>query len=257
MRPVSLVDMKTRLKAGGIHFALSATVAALVFAMIALVWYPGGLLEGAGGLELFLLVAGVDITLGPLLTSIVFVPGKKGLAFDLVVIATLQVAALIYGMHVLFDARPAYIVFVKDRFEVARANEIEDADLAKGRPGFDSIPLTGPRLAAARLPKDPAEAYRIMLSGIAGKDLHTYPQHYVPYDELRADALAKAKPLEALRAHNPGRGAEIDAIASGLAKGDAGLRFLPVRAGKRDLVALLDARDGRALEFVALRPWEY
>lgn len=249
--------MKTRLKAGAIHFALSATVAALVFAAIALVWYPDGLLSGAGGLELFLLVACVDVTLGPLLTTIVYVPGKRGLAFDLAVIGTLQVGALLYGVHVLFEARPAYIVFVKDRFEVVRATEIEDADLARGKPGFDSIPLTGPRLAAARLPKDPAEAYRIMLSGIGGKDIQTYPQHYVPYDELRAEALAKAKPMGDLRALNPGRGDEIDAFARGLSRGDADLRFLPVRAGKRDLVALLDARDGRALKFVALRPWEY
>lgn len=249
--------MKTRLKAGGIHFALSATVAALVFAVIALVWYPDGLLPGAGGLELFLVVAGVDVVLGPLLTFIVFVRGKKGLAFDLVVIALLQVAALVYGMHILFEARPAYIVFVKDRFEVVRANEIDEPDLVKGRAGFDTIPLTGPRVAAVRMPKDPAEAYRILMSGIAGKDVQTYPHHYVPYEELRAEALAKAKPVSDLRVLNPARGADIDAIAAALGKSDGELRFLPVRAGKRDLVALLDARDGRALKFVALRPWEY
>ena len=249
--------MKTRLRAGAIHFGISTTVAILVFAAIALVWYPGALLEGAGGLELFLVVAAVDVTLGPLLTTLVFVPGKKGLTFDLFVIGILQVVALAYGMHVLHDARPAYIVFVKDRFEVVRANEIEAADLARARPGFDRIPLTGPRVAAARLPTDPAEAHRIMLSGIGGKDVQTFPQYYFPYDELRAEALAKAKPVKELRALNPGRGAEIDAIAAALAARDEGLRFLPVRAGKRDLVALLDARDGRALKFVALRPWEY
>lgn len=249
--------MKTRLKAGGIHFALSATIAALVFAVIALVWYPDGLLPGAGGLELFLLVACVDVTLGPLLTTIVFVPRKKGLPFDLAVIATLQVAALVYGMHVLFEARPAYIVFVKDRFEVVRANQIEDADLARGRPGLDYRPLTGPRVVAVRMPTDPTEAFRILISGIGGKDVQTYPQHYVAYDELRAQALAKAKPVAELRALNPGRGAEIDAVAASLSRSDQQLRFLPVRAGKRDLVALLDARDGHALKFVALRPWEY
>jgi len=249
--------MKTRLRAGGIHFAISATVATLVFAGIALVWYPGALLEGAGGLELFLVVAGVDVTLGPLLTTIVFVPGKKGLLFDLVMIGIAQVAALAYGMHVLHDARPAYIVFVKDRFEVVRANEIDAAGLARARPEFSRIPLTGPRVAGARLPTDPAEASRIMLSGIAGKDVQTFPQHYLPYDELRADALAKAKPMGELRALNPGRAAEIDSIVAGLATRDEDLRFLPVRAGKRDLVALLDARDGRARDFVALRPWEY
>ncbi|MEO7744152.1 MAG: TfpX/TfpZ family type IV pilin accessory protein [Usitatibacter sp.] len=249
--------MKTRLRASGIHFGLSATVAALVFAVIALVWYPGGFLSGAGGLELFLLVASVDVTLGPLLTFIVFVPGKKGLAFDLAVIGTLQVAALVYGVHVLFEARPAYVVFVKDRFEVVRANEIEDADLAKGNPGFDAIPITGPRIAAARLPTDPAEATRIMLSGIAGKDIQTFPQHYVPYDEMRGTALAQAKPLRDLRALNPSGGTQIDAVLKDLSIRDEGARFLPVRAGKRDLVALLDAREGRVLKFVALRPWEY
>ena len=141
-----------RYRASGTHFAISATVAAIVFALIALVWYPGTLLSGAGGLELFVLVASVDVTLGPLLTLIVFVPGKKGLAFDLAVIGMLQVTALVYGVHVLFEARPAYIVFVKDRFEVVRANEIEDADLAKARSPFNERPVTGPRIAGARLP---------------------------------------------------------------------------------------------------------
>lgn len=249
--------MKTRLKAGGIHFVISAAVAALVFAVIALVWYPEGFLHGAGGLELFTLVAAVDVTLGPFLTTIVFVPGKKGLAFDLIVIGLVQIAAMVYGMHVLFEARPAYIVFVKDRFEVVRANGLEDADLARGRPGFDRIPLTGPRVAGARLPTDPAAALQMMLSGIAGKDVQSYPQFYVAYEEVRAEALAKAKPIGELRALNPTRGAQIDALVARLAGRDDGLRFLPVRAGKRDLVALLDSRDGRALKFVAMRPWEY
>ena len=46
---------------------------------------------------LILLMIGVDVVIGPLLTLIVFDPKKKHLKFDLVVIAALQLAALAYG----------------------------------------------------------------------------------------------------------------------------------------------------------------
>src|SRR6185437_826570 len=120
-----------RFEASAIHFALSRVVAATTFSLIRLVWYPGPLFTAAGGVKLFALIAGVDVTLGPLLTLVVFVPGKWGLRFDLTVIATLQACALAYGCHVLFASRPVYLIFVKDRFELVRAEEVADADLAK------------------------------------------------------------------------------------------------------------------------------
>ena len=41
-----------------------------------------------------MLQVSVDVTLGPLITLIIFKPGKKGLLFDLVVIGMMQSAAL-------------------------------------------------------------------------------------------------------------------------------------------------------------------
>jgi len=246
-----------RWQAAPIHLAISVLVALAVFAAIRFVWYPGPLFESAGGLRLFLLIAGVDLTVGPLITLIIYVPGKKGLGFDLAVIAVLQVAALAYGTWVLFESRPAWIVFTKDRFELVRANEIPDAERAKARPPFSDKPIDGPRVVAARIPADPAERTRIMFSAIQGFDLQSFPQHYVPYEQAREEALARGKPFAALRALNPQRAAEVDALLRDAVLPEAQLRFLPLRGGAVDLAVILDGRDGKVLRIAALKPWEY
>src|SRR6185312_15947567 len=185
------------------------------------------------------------------------VPGKWGLRFDLTVIATLQVCALVYGCHVLFASRPVYLIFVKDRFELVRAEEVNGADLAKARPEYRHLPLGGPRVAAAELPKDPTGAYEMMLSGIGGKDVQTYPQYYLAYEQVRAEALSECKPMAKLRELNRSREIEIDRTLRTLDHVDSDTCFLPVRAGARDLTALIDARDGRYLGLMNAVPWQY
>jgi hypothetical protein len=247
-----------RYKAGLTHLALSAAVASAIFLPIYFLWFPDILFEQAGGRDLFLLIASVDVTLGPLITFIIFVPGKRGLMFDLVVIATLQLAALGYGVWVLFESRPVYIVFVKDRFELVRASAVNDESLEKARAkGAPGLSITGPRLAGARIPKDADEQFRIMMSGFGGIDLQGYPQYHVPYDEVRDEVRAKAAPLAKLRTLNPGREAEIDAAVSNLSRKPDQVGFLPLRAGKVDLTVFVDAKSGDFLKMSSLRPWEY
>ena len=61
-----------RWKAGLTHFALSCVIAGLVYMAVRYFWYPGPLFEVAGGLELLLTIIFVDVTLGPLVTLLVF-----------------------------------------------------------------------------------------------------------------------------------------------------------------------------------------
>src|SRR5262245_30915782 len=96
----------SRWKAAGIHLLLSAAIAAAVVIFMLTVWYYWPLFEAAGGSRLILILVGVDVTLGPLITLIVFKSGKKSLKFDLTVIALFQVAALIYGIYTFYLARP-------------------------------------------------------------------------------------------------------------------------------------------------------
>src|SRR4051812_43661664 len=174
--------MRYRLIAGLVHLSISATIAAAVFLPIYFFWYPDVLYDYAGGRDLFLLIVSVDVTLGPLITTVIYVPGKWGLKFDLIVIGTLQSLALAYGVYVLFESRPVYFVFVKDRFEMARANDYPDAELAKASKGYGALPLpwTGPKIVAAKLPTTQKEQFDVMLSGIGGVDVHLMPQYYVP-----------------------------------------------------------------------------
>jgi hypothetical protein len=248
--------MRHRLRAGLIHLSLSAAIAAAVFLPIYFFWYPDVLYESAGGRDLFLLIVCVDVTLGPLITTIIYVPGKWGLKFDLVVIGTLQAIALGYGVYVLFEARPVNIVFVKDRFELVRANEYPPGLLERGAArGYDRLSFTGPRIVGAKLPTDPKAQMEMMMSGIGGVDVHLYPQYYVPYDEVRELARSKGEPLQKLRERNPARAAEVSAMVAASGRKEEGLRFLPMRAGKTDLTVLIDAASGEILKISSLKPW--
>jgi hypothetical protein len=251
-----LRKLPPRLRAALIHIALSAAIALAVFLPIYFFWYPDVLFESAGGKDLFLMIVGVDVTLGPLVTLLIFKPGKWGLKFDLVTIALLQSCALAYGVSVLFEARPAYIAYVKDRYEIVRANSFPEGELAKAHAkGYDKLPVTGPKLVGVRLPKDPDEQFNLMISAFAGVDAQYYPRYYVPYDEVRDEVRMEAMPIETLRKRNPHRIPEIDRAVAATGMPADQVRFLPMRSGKTDLTVLVDRRTGDVLRITSLIPW--
>lgn len=247
----------SRWAAAGIHLALSALLAALVLAVICLVWYPSPYFTAMGGAQLVLLVIGVDVVIGPLITLIIYKAGKKGLQFDLAVIGFLQAAALTYGVMVTAEARPVYSVFVVDRFEVVAANDIDKVELAKvQRDEFKALPWTGPRVAGAVKPADAAESNRILFSMAEGKDLQHFPQHYVPYSSVMGDVARRAQPLADLRRYNREQAGQIDEFLArnGLKETDAG--FVPMRA-KRGERAVIVRKTGEIVGALDLNPWGY
>lgn len=247
-----------RFQAGATHLALSALIATAIFLPIYFIWYPDVLFESAGGRDLFLLIAAVDVTLGPLITTIVFRSGKWGMKFDLAVIGMLQVAALSYGIWTLFESRPVFVVFVKDRFELVRATQVPEENLEKVRgSGKEHLPVLGPRLVAAKLPTDPDERFKMMISGMGGVDVQSYPEYHVPYDSVRSDVRAIAKPMPLLRELNPAQGAKIDSVIARTGKAESSIGFIPMRAGKVDLAVLVDTSNGDVLSYASLRPWRY
>lgn len=256
-QPRKPFGLRHRVRASSLHFAISLLIATGAFLVIYFVWFPGVLFQGAGGRDLLVLICFVDVTLGPLLTFVVFVPGKKSLVFDLCVIAALQLGALLYGVKTMFDIRPVYIVFIQDRFELARASDISAEELAKvrGTP-LERLPFDGPHVMGSRMPTDPEEQFRISQAAFAGgPDLYGYPRYYRPYDEVRGDVLKAASPVAALRRFNAP--AAVDAALAKVGRPEADLRFVPMRAGKMDLTALVDAKSGDYLGIIALRPWPY
>ena len=250
--------MTRRLRAALIHLGISALVACAAAAGMLGIWYPPPFFEAMGADGLIFILVAVDVILGPVVTLIIFTPGKprRLLVFDLAVIAILQLAALSYGAFVISQARPVYLLFVRDRFEITAADEVRTEELAQVRDArFRALPRLRPRLAAAEMPTDPAEQMRIMLSAIHGVDLKTYPQYYVAYEKDAALARAKAQPLAVLRKRHPESSGALDKAIAQAGLPEERLAFLPLRARKKDMSVLLDAGSGRIAGFVAIDPW--
>jgi len=248
----------TRWKASFIHLSVSATIATAVLALMLMLWYPYPLFEAVGGQQLLLILLGVDVTLGPFITLMIFNTKKsrKALAFDLSVIALLQISALIYGMSVVFQARPVFVVFSKGSFDLVTANMLSDGDIAKARyREFRSLPLTGPVYVYSEMPTDIKERNEITLSTFSGKDLPQFPQYYQPYAEHGSAAARAAKPIAELKKLNPDHIAEIDAAVDHSGRTEAEQGYVPLRAKYHDQAVLVGQSDGKVLKVLPIKPW--
>ena len=244
-----------RWQAAPIHLAISAVIAAAVFAAMLLLWYPTPYFYAAGGKTLLLLLIGVDVVIGPLLTLVVFDPRKKHLVYDLAVIAMLQVAALVYGAMIMFNARPVYVAFAGDRFELVEANAIDPEEAAKAKGTFQKLPLTGPQVVGTRLPLEPKERERLGFASMYGLSIGVFPQHYVPYQAVSRDAVTRAKPLARLRAEHSDRAADIDAWIAASGRSETSLRYLPLQARHGDMSVIIDAASGEVRGVLPIDPW--
>jgi hypothetical protein len=245
----------TRWQASGLHVLISIAVAGAVITLMLALWYPGPLFEAAGGSDLLFILVGVDVVVGPLITLVIFRSGKPGLKFDLVVIGVLQLSALVYGMHAVYLARPAFIVFVADQFQVASAAQLDPEELAKAKyPEFRQPPLGGPMLAFADLPTDPKELRQFAVVGMAGHDLQEFPRLYVPYAERTADVLAKSWPLARVRQFEPGSAKVVDAWLAQSGTKEADVRYVPLRARQAWVAVLIDAKTAQPVKMLISDP---
>jgi len=245
-----------RWQASALHLALSAAIAVLVVTLMLLVWYPRQYFTAMGGDTLILILIGVDVVVGPLITLIIFDPRKKGLRFDLAVIAALQLAALAYGGNVMFAARPVYNVFVVDRFEVIAANAVDAESLAKAGAEFRTLPLTGPKIIAVRQPDDAQRLADIVVSAMnGGPDLANLPELYVPYVQFRQDAAKSARPLADLAKRQPQEAGAIRAFVAASGRAEDAMGFLPMKARNQDMAVIVDNKSGEMVGILPVHPW--
>ncbi|WP_133881892.1 TfpX/TfpZ family type IV pilin accessory protein [Panacagrimonas perspica] len=242
------------LRAGAIHLSLSVAVALTAMAVIFLVWYPGKLAQAQGVSFLVLIMIGVDVVIGPLLTTLLYKPGKWGMRFDLFVIALLQTVALLYGMKTIYGGRPAYVVFNVDRFDVVPVQDVSADSLARAKPAFKTSMLH-PRWAAARMPEDPETRSDILFSSLSGgADLPQLPEYFVPLGDERDALLQKLHPIEELRKINELDDPAWKAVWAGFDRPETDLGYLPMRGNAQDGAVILDAHSGEILGIRMLTP---
>jgi hypothetical protein len=243
-----IVRIRAAGKAGLLHFLCSLLVASLAAVLVFWVWYPHpyGLLSG--GRKLFLILVSVDVVCGPLLTFVLFNPRKsrRELWTDMSLVILVQLAALAYGLHTAYEARPLYLVHEVDRFRVITSGDYGDVDVRGDIARLDASLkphwLKGPLTVGIRSPKDSKERQDVMLESIGGgRDYSQRPEFYVPYDNsYRSKALERSKPLKSFLDRYP----QVEEEGKTLLKTHSVdldvARFLPV-IHKQDWVAVLDA----------------
>lgn len=241
------------------HLALSAVIVGAVCTLIFFVWYPHPYFQAVGAWNVLRVLVGVDLVLGPVLTLILFKPGKWGLKFDLCFIACVQAAALVYGVTVIYRERPYVNVFAVDRFSVYAYRDIdgeqwEDA-LAAGR--LDAKPWRGPALVVATKPSDLAGAQRLLDETLFGgkPDIDRRPEFWSRYEEQAAQVIETQRPLGALRAARPEAARAIAALAERLGVPEERLGFVPMVAKNRDVTMIVAAATGEPLEVIDVDPW--
>jgi hypothetical protein len=243
-----------RLRAAGIHLALSVLVATVTAFLVFAFWYPYPYREISGGRELFQLVVTVDIVLGPLLTFAVFNLAKprKELRRDLAVIVLLQLAGLAYGLWTVHLARPVHMVFEYDRFRVVHQVDIP-VDLAdKVPPGTELAPWR-PTLLTLRPFRNSNEQADFTIAALQGVPLSARPELWQTYEAGRQQVLAAAKPATVLKQRFPARAAEIDALLAASGRDAAHAAYLPVVARKAVAwTVLLDAQTAEVIGYLPL-----
>jgi hypothetical protein len=242
----------SRWTAASVHLLISILVAVAVVAVMFFVWYPTPYFQAMGGAGLLMLITGIDVVLGPLITLIIFNAKKKSLKFDLMCVAIVQIVALGYGVSTMFQARPVYVVFNKDRFDVVVAADMNDKEREKVTDtAFKSLPHSGPQIVAIEVPKDIKEIQRMLISGV---DSRAFSQHYVAYESKAKDAAASSKPLTQIQKTNPITAEKLKAFLTAKDFDENKVGFLPLYTRSEDMTVVLDRHTGKIHGIVFVNP---
>ena len=243
--------MKFRFKAFGWHVTASMCLFLLALGTLYLGWYqwPGWYLTGAT--TIVLMMAGIDVVLGPLLTFTIANPNKprRVLARDISIIAFFQLAAMGYGITTLWNGRPLYYTYSLRFLEMVQASDLNPEQVALGRqlnPEFAPYWYSRPRWIYAPLPKDENLSKQIVESSIVGgDDVIQMPRYYRPWEEGLTDlrkelrAVSKMTELSVPERQIAGeRMRELGVTADQLVA-------LPMMGRRRPLVGVIDPATGR------------
>jgi hypothetical protein len=240
----------TKFKAAGIHLLISFTIVALVLTAMYYLWFPGAYFSLLGGKKLISLIGFVDVFLGPLLTLIVFKAEKKTLNFDLFCIGVIQVAALSYGVYVMFESRPVFTVFNKDQFQIAAVVDITPEELAKAKIAkWRKLSIAGPELVAIGMP-DKNDRKETMFAKVASANAFRYPRLYDQYSNHIEEVIKSGKPLEVLKSKSSQNKTEIDKFIVEINQPESNFIFIPISSVLANMSVIVDKKTGELIKII-------
>ena len=120
-----------RIRAFLIHLAISLLVFLIPVYFIVAKWYPSPFFYTDGGWQGIRLIGSIYLVIGPLLTLIVFKPGKPGLKLDLTLIGLAQAMALTWGIWVTYTERPVAVVYTLKYFTPVSAKLLSQVGVSQ------------------------------------------------------------------------------------------------------------------------------
>ena len=129
--------------------------------------------------------------------------------------------------------------------------ELEAEELAAAKyPQFRTVPLTGPLLAVADIPTDPAERKKVVEAAMAGRDMQNFPRYFVPYEDRSKEVLAKADTIAKLRTSEPVSAKAVDAYLASAGIREDSVRALMLRTRFAWIVVLVDPNTAKPVKML-------
>ncbi len=241
----------TRWQAFLIHLGISLIIFLVLAWIIVRIWYPFPYFSHDGGWQGIRIIAGVDLVLGPLLTLIVYKPGKPRLKMDLGIIAMLQASALAWGVWITWQERPVAIVYTLDHFVPVTAGELHrhDRDPASLR-RLD--PRHQPPQVLLDIPEDIDARQRLLSRSLAtGVPLYLFTDRYRRIDDADKTSLAALSDdvLRHLRSNADTRALLARFRGSGAGRAEDYL-FIPLYARDGRIVLVLDRQTRDTVDII-------
>lgn len=241
---------QTRLRFFFSHLLLSLIISLGILGWIFWVWYPTPLFKALEVSHVFLMLIAIDIIIGPLLGFVVYKKGKKTLKLDLAIIIVIQVVALIYGSYSLEKARPVWIVYTGNNFDLVRKNEIIYRDLDKINEEYKNPSWFKPKFIAAEYSRDDQKKYVEMFRELnSGATRAQMPKYYKEIGTAQSEMMKRARKIKDLYKYNDR--AQVDKI---LMYNQEATAWLPLITYGLNMVVLIDKNTGKVVKIVDLRP---
>lgn len=245
-------NVKNRLKYASVHLFISFIFLCIALYLVFMVWYPSPLHIAVGVGSVYLILLLVDLTLGPLLTFIVYKSDRKKLIFDVTIIVVIQLSAYIFGLYTMAQGRPVWKVFVIDDIELVSPVDIKKTADYMMKEEFESSIFSKPQWVAAVYSDEPNKKQQQMEDEMfAGINISQRPEAYKQLISKKQAILTKLRPLDDLRKFNLNQAK----LTNQLAKYPEARGWLPVKAPDQDMVALFD-HEAQPLGIVDLAPWK-
>jgi len=240
-----------RYQASFTHLLLSAIVLAIFFLLVFFVWYPAPYFYIEGTHTVILLLIGVDLVIGPLLTLVIFKPGKPGLKLDLSLIVVVQITALLYGAYTIHSERPYFVVFNAEQFTIVPASELGKLNMQLLEPGIE-YRHAGP--SYVYIDRSSNLTMQMFKSIVSGPPIEHRPEFYkdfkshisshpgrgIDIEKLAAVSTHNTSIINALRARHP------DASDLGL---------YPIQGKRRYAILVVNHRTADVIDYLDINPW--